>query len=374
MKIRLGKITTTTLLILTSIASYSSTDEIKTTIHSRAFIDGALSRYNSEKTTGYFELEEFRLGFKSKFDNYVIKADISLSGTKVAIKDLYVRYNQTNSNLTVGNGYEPYSLDMISSTNALRFNQSAGSTLASTNGRRLGVTYQYFRPKYYVGVGVYSNNDLKSVSTNYVNSYALTGRFAYRDLRSTNRLLHIGVATSYRTADNSDSNRKSVSSIGITSLFGESVASTTLEDFGAEHKGMIELLSTWDKCMVQGEYYINNYKTRYDNFTTHGGYAQFAYLLIGDGFNYDQSVAAVGRPKGGRSLELVARVNYITLNDKEAQIYGGGHSDISIGANYYINKYIGVKINLGYLVSQEHSSQFYSDDLILGQVRVQYAF
>ncbi len=374
MRSNLRKIIIISVLILVNVVARSSTDEIKTTIHSRAFIDGTLSGYNSNSIEGRFKLEEFRFGFKSKFNKYTIKADLSLNGSKIVIKDLFINYDMQNSKLTVGNGYEPYSLDVVSSTVDMRFHQPSSSTLASANGRRLGVTYQYHKPHFYLGAGVYSNNDLKSISTDYADSYALTSRLVYRNIRSEYRLFHVGVAGSFRTADRSEGATKSISTVGITSLFGENVAAITLKDAGTEQKGMLEILSTWERCLVQSEYYVNNYKTMSSNFTTHGGYLQFAYLLIGNGFKYNQSDASIGKPKGDRTLELVARVNYITLNDSGTDLYGGSHSDVSVGANFYINKYVGMKLNFGYLIPGENTLPFYKEDLFIGQLRLQYAF
>ena len=61
--------------------------------------------------------------------NWEAKADIGLGGGKVAIKDLLLNYHFKNSVLSLGNAYEPFSLDMLISTADLRFHQSAASVL-----------------------------------------------------------------------------------------------------------------------------------------------------------------------------------------------------------------------------------------------------
>lgn len=46
------------------------------------------------------------------------------------------------------------------------------------------------------------------------------------------------------------------------------------------------------------------------------------WLLSGETYLYDESVACAGRPEG-KSLEVCSRFNYLTLNDEDAAIWGG---------------------------------------------------
>ena len=108
---------------------------------SRALLDAAVSGYGKENVQGYYRLEDFRVGFKATYRQYEMKADIGLGGNKVAIKDLLLNCHFKHGVLSLGNAYEPYSMDMLISTADMRFHQSAGSVLAFTDGRKLGLTY-----------------------------------------------------------------------------------------------------------------------------------------------------------------------------------------------------------------------------------------
>ena len=55
-------------------------------------------------------------------------------------------------------------------------------------------------------------------------------------------------------------------------------------------------------------------------------------------------------------------------------MYGGEETDLSIGINYYFNKYFGIKLNCNYVHSGKHCNDFYRKDFIIPQARVQYIF
>lgn len=73
-------------------------------------------------------------------------------------------------------------------------------------------------------------------------------------------------------------------------------------------------------------------------------------------------------------MELVARFNYTDLNDARAGIMGGRESDLSVGVNFYLNEYLGMKLNAGYVFVGDHCQSFYTENLLLGQLRLQYIF
>lgn len=116
-------------------------ETLKVKFRSRALLDTSVSGYGKESTQGYYRVEDFRVGFKATYGQYEVKADVGLGGGKVAIKDLLLNYHWGNHTVSFGNGYEPFSMDMLISTADLRFNQSAASVLAYTNSRKLGATY-----------------------------------------------------------------------------------------------------------------------------------------------------------------------------------------------------------------------------------------
>lgn len=139
-------------------------DSLKLKFRSRALLDASVTSFQEQNVQGYYRLEDFRVGFKAEYHNMEIKADIGLGSGKVAIKDLLLQATWKNHTLAIGNTYDPFSMDMLISTADLRFHQSATSVLAFTDGRKLGITWHYQKPSFYVASGIYTYNDINKIT------------------------------------------------------------------------------------------------------------------------------------------------------------------------------------------------------------------
>lgn len=361
---------------LTATTAVSAADSLKVKFRSRALLDATASGYGKDDVQGYFRLEDFRVGFKANYGKYELKADIGLGGGKVAVKDLQFNYHFKNSVLSVGNGYEPFSMDMLISTADMRFNQSASSVLAFTNSRKLGVTFHYYNDHCYLATGVYTNNDINHLGSDKKNSLVSTSRAVWRKRKGHN-LLHVGGAFSFRTKDvNKDAPVGSLGSAGVTSMFGEDLLGAEIDHAGTELKGLVEVLYTSRKMLLQGEYFYDrmNRTGGLEAYRAHGGYVQGSWLLAGEGFEYDAMYGIPGRPVSDKAIELVARFNYANLNDGNSGISGGVEKDLSLGVNFYLNKYIGFKLSGSYVWVGDHCGSFYDKDFFLAQARLQYIF
>lgn len=365
-----------TLLALLSIlfSSLLAQETPKLSFRFRTLMDLSMSSYDDQELKGFYKLEDLRIGFKAGYQKYEMKAEFGVGESGLAIKDLLFSYFFDKSVIVIGNGYEPFSMDMLISTIDLRFHQSSSSTLAFADGRKFGATYHLHLPSVYWALGVYTNNDINKLGDNQIDSYVSTSRLVFRTQEESNALLHIGGAFTHRTKpqDLEEGKMKIVKSSGVTSLFRKSLLEASWEDWGSEQKGVVEALAIWSRFMVQGEYYMNKYNRDKGSYMPHGGYVQAGFLLIGKGFNYDRTYAIPGRPTSDRALELTTRFNYTDLND--AGIYGGKEYDLSLGANWYFNQNLAVKFNVSYVSVGENCSSFYTDDLVMGQFRMQYLF
>lgn len=349
-------------------------------VRSRALIDAAVSGYGKESTQGYYRLEDFRIGVKATYgSHYEIKADIGLGGGKVAIKDLLFNLHSGVHTLSLGNGYEPFSMDMLISTADLRFNQSATATLAYTDSRKLGATYYLHTDHLLWCSGIYTHNDINKLGEGQKNALVTTGRLVWRNLHpDTQRRIHLGGAFSYRTKEVNTAYppEGSISSDGVTSLFGKPLLEISFPNMGSEVKGLLEGLYTAPRWMLQAEYFFSrmNRTEGAPAYRSHGGYIQGGFLLKGKGFEYDKVYGVPGRPSSPQAIELVARFNYTDMNDERAGLWGGEEKDLSLGVNFYLNPYIGIKINGSYVWVGEHCHTFYQKNLLLFQTRLQYIF
>lgn len=354
-------------------------EKLSVKFRSRALIDATVSGYGKESAQGYYRLEDFRVGFKAVYGNYEIKADIGLGGGKVAVKDLLLNYHFKNSVLSFGNGYEPFSMDMLISTADMRFNQSAASVLAFTNSRKLGFTYCFHHSSWLLVAGIYTHNDLNKLGEDQKNAFVSTGRVVWRRRdRQVAALLHVGGAFSFRTKEvNTETPPHGyVSTAGVTSLFAVPMLEAEIPHMGTEMKGLVELLYAAPRFMLQAEYFFNrlNRTGGRPAYCPHGGYVQGGFLIKGRGFEYDEMYGIPGRPCSAQAIELVGRLNYVNLNHGKSQISGGSEKDFSLGVNFYLNRYIGIKVNGSYVWVGEGCHEFYRKDFFLAQVRLQYIF
>lgn len=352
-------------------------EPLKIKFRSRALLDATVSGYGKDDVQGYYRLEDFRVGFKATYKQYEMKADIGLGGNKLAIKDLLLNYHFGHGVLSFGNAYAPYSMDMLISTADLRFHQSAGSVLAFTDSRKLGVTYHHSLPAWYWAAGLYTHNDINKIGEGQVNAMVSTARGVWRRQWEDGSLLHAGGAFSFRTKPvNTDTPPEgNVGNDGITSMLPAPLVEATVDHLGTELKGVFELLYMRPRFIVQGEYFLNCFnRTRGEAYRPQGGYVQAGILLVGRGFEYDALYGIPGRPSTSRAVELVARFNYTDLNDARAGILGGRESDLSVGVNFYLNEYLGMKLNAGYVFVGDHCRSFYTENLLLAQLRLQYIF
>lgn len=109
-------------------------------------------------------------------------------------------------------------------------------------------------------------------------------------------------------------------------------------------------------------------------YRSHGGYVQGGFLITGRGFEYDKMYGVPGRPSTPQAVELVVRFNYTNLNDGESGVRGGEEKDLSVGVNFYLNQYLGVKLSSSYVWTGENCNAFYKKNLFLTQLRLQYIF
>ena len=354
-------------------------DQLQYKITGRMLMDGGIYMKNSNHFGNGMEFNDLRIGVKATYQNWNMKLEIGYAGNKAAIKDAFASYSYKKHSIQIGQFYEPFSLDMLCSTFYLRFNQSPGSVLALTNSRRMGVAYSYNTQHYYFCGGLFTDNDLSNLK-NVSQGYAVDARFVYRPVYEKEKLVHIGLATIHCTPDGAlpeEQNKHTFiyKSPGISTIDNRNLLLAEVDHAVSQFKVGTELLIYYHKFFLQSEY-IRTYVKRkgsLKNYKAQGGYVQCSWLLLGKNYLYDNDVACPGRPEG-KSLELCARFNYLTLNDRSAEIEGGMEKDFSIGLNYYLNKHIGIKLNYNYFLPGAHIKEIAFSDFSVIQGRFQFIF
>lgn len=363
------------LLLLLSFKVHAE-QRVDVKFRSRGLFDLGYTKINDGDFRLYPYIADLRLGAKVLHNEWYFKVDVGVSGSKISIKDLLFNYDFKNSSLMIGNGYEPFNVDMTTSSVDLSFNESASSAQAlAINGRRFGLTY-YMRPKNYFGaIGIYTDNSINALFEPKTSSsaIAITTRHVYRRHKGDN-LFQVGGAVSLRSVDNSEKYAEAgivkLSSYGNSSLYSESIVSAKIENSNAVLKNNVEIISTINRWKIQAELtgmYVFR-KSDFINYKAYGGYLQVSYLFGKSAYGYDSELALPAGPKKG--VEIAARLDYVNTNDEKCKIYGGEHTDFSLGVNYYINKWFAAKLNVNYTVAGTNLSS----NRFLSLLRLQYSF
>ena len=361
----------------TAAAQETFTDKIEYKLTGRMLMDGGVFLDNENNFGNGTEFSDLRVGVKASYRQWDMKVEIGYVGSKVSIKDAFATYTTGKHILQMGQFYEPFTLDMLCSTFDLRFNQSPGAVLAMTNSRRLGAAYTYNSQHYYACGGFFTDSDISNVK-NVSQGYALDGRFVYRPVNGAGKLLHVGLATVYRTPDGAlpeGNNRNSFTykSPGVSTIDHRNLIFAEVDNARYQFKVGAELLIYYQKFFLQSEYIRTQVQRRtgFTDYTGQGGYVQCSWLLLGNEYAYDEALACPARPVG-RALELCGRFNSVDINDPNEGILGGAQKDLSLGLNYYINKHVGVKLNYSYVMPGSHIKEISRKNFSLFQARFQF--
>ncbi len=344
------------LLLFSSILA-SAQDGVKVKFRTRSLFDVAYSDLDPYGDRVYPYFNDVRVGAKLSQANKSFKFDIGLSGSGISIKDMLFSLDLGDSYFTLGNSYEPFSIDMITSSVDLRFNNSASSSQAISTGRVMGLTY-YLMPKHYFGAfGLYSDNSVSNFfdPSKTSTGIAFTTRQLYRNYSGGN-LLQFGAALSYRTPngdERQDSYREfTISAYGNDEVNANPIVAATVNNVKNTLKSNLEFLAIVNSFMVQTEFLHTNISRlgADKSYAAYGGYLQLSYLLGKGSYGYDYALAVPTKPSA-KSLELVARVDYLDADCEHSSIYGGEITSYSMGLNYFLTSNVALKFNLNYIQS-----------------------
>lgn len=335
----------------------------------RVFFDGGVFMNDTVDRGTSFQVNDIRLGTVIRIqDAWEAKIELGYGDSKISLKDIYLNYTYKANSFRLGYHYEPFGNARVGTAN-FRFMTNATSDKALGNSRKLGISYSYNHDWFNFMGGVFSDGDIQK-SKQLDQGYSLAAKVIGRPLMDDRRLIHIGVAPRF------SSGQKEVTFNGgvPTDLLAKddnSFLNATIGQVTNQWKLDLELIMLYEKWYFHGQYFqahLNRFAA--DNYNGKGGYAQMGYMILGAKHNYNARTGMVTNP-APKSLELLVRYDNVNLND--AGITGGRLSDVSVGMNYFINKFIAAKINYTRMMVGE-SSPMGGDDFDLIQARIQLSF
>lgn len=333
----------------------------------RVFFDGGVLNPDSTQTS--FQVNDIRLGTLIRFqERWEAKIELGYGDSKISLKDVFLNYTAGSHAICLGYRFEPFGNARVGTSN-YRFMTESSAERALGNKRKLGVSYSYNQKSLNVMAGVFSDGDIeKSKLLN--QGYSLAGKLVGRPLTGNKKLIHIGVAPRF----SSSSKEVAFAAGAPTDLLAKDdnkVVSVKVDQVINQWKLDMELILLYNKWYFQGQYFqthLNRFAA--SNYNAKGGYMQAGYMILGEKHNYNPATAMIVNP-APKSLEVLFRYDKVNLND--IGFSGQKMSDISLGMNYFINKFVAAKVNYTYVMPEKNTVTGVGDYSVV-QARVQFNF
>lgn len=250
--------------------------------------------------------------------------------------------------LRVGFSKTPVGFEGNTSTGATTFLETALPTQAIYASRRIGADWALQRQHYLVNIGYYSGGDLNGDS----DGRMVAARAAWVPRNQPGDVLHLGLAASRERPDGTVDGR-GVYTPPNTRLRArpEAGLAARLIDTGklapVDHIDRTGLETLWigGPWSLQGEYLHADVALHGRPAYAADGYYVFAsWVATGESRPYAGGHVGNIKPKGGwGALEFALRYSDLDLDD--GLVHGGREHDWTLGANWYINRYLKLQAN-----------------------------
>tara|TARA_R110001592_G_scaffold237306_3_gene496110 strand:+ start:15019 stop:16251 length:1233 start_codon:yes stop_codon:yes gene_type:complete len=288
------------------------------------------------------------------------KVEFDFANGRATVTDGFIRLTDIPvvGNIQVGHFKEPFSLDMMNSSNDMTFLERAPVSAIKkqrNNGLLLFNTVLDKRATW--AMGIYHNTDKTGKSMD-EEKFNLTGRVTALPFyeKENNKLLHLGFAYSHR---NPSGDEYSLESSAEAHLAPEYVSTGVIVGATSSNMAGGELALLWNSLSFQTEYISSSVQAAAGDFTFSGYSVEAAYFLTGEHKNYSTKVGFFKRvtpnknfsPKDGNgfgALEVAFRYSNLDLDDEA--INGGVLNDYSFGLNWYLNP--ATRFSVNYTLAQ----------------------
>lgn len=290
---------------------------------------------------------------------YRLEAD--LANSSVTLTDAYITYDRGPLNVTLGQHKALGSLDEMISDLDISLLERPAFVQAFGFERRLGLSFGYATGDVMLNAGVFTD-DIKALSSTTAgadsnNSYSVDTRLVWMPKLDKVQLhiagsLHMRDMNSLSTIDSEYRARPGTGTTDVR--FISSGKKKVNTEFGAG----LELATVSGPIHAAAETYWFRPELAPSGRDAHlfGGYAEVGYMLTeGDTRSYKKGVFGAVSPtkpvgKGGMgAVQIVARYDYLDLNDPARGITGGTQKGYYAGLNWFPVEYIKLMLNYGHI-------------------------
>ena len=323
----------------------------------RILMDAAAYATNDDEFKAGVAIPDVRAGVKASYGKWKAKVDVGYAFGKVGLKDLFMEYDFTSSFLLrAGNFVHQFGLQSATSS-AMKVSMEEPTSNSVFNfSRLLGVMAQYDKGQFF---GTFSLNVESNALTMTANQMGKTGyggmtRLVWRPMFQDGLVAQIGMSFALQSPTynaNAALNHKSVTVSGNfpTRVNSIEAIGATVDDAKSSFRFSPELLLCYQRVALESQYYYMRVDRHNDlnAFVGYGTYAMLRGIAVGDNYKYSHADGGLATPDP-KSLELVLLYNYTNLSNKEAGIMGGRVNEVSLTANWYINKWMIWRFRAGY--------------------------
>lgn len=252
----------------------------------------------------------------------------------------------------------PVGFEGNTSTGTTSFMETSLPMQAVYANRRIGVDWALTRKAYLVQLGYYNGGNLQGD----LDGRMVAGRAAWTPLNSPGDVLHLGGSLSREDPKGTWDGRGHYNppSARLRALPEAGLITQRLIDSGtlspANHIDRRGLEGLWihGPWSVQSEYLDAKVKLLdKPAYKAHGWYAFGSWVLTGESRTYSGGNVSDVQPKGPwGAVELLVRYSTLDLDDGPTQ--GGNEHDWTLGANWYVTKYLKFQANYVRAFSDRH--------------------
>ncbi len=307
-----------------------------------AFFDDDVTDLNSGT-----EFRRARLFAEGDIDeDWGYKLQLEFATGDALIGDGFISYGLAGGKLLLGQSKVPFSLEEVTSSKYITFMERSAAVNTFAPARRVGVIWYKTAGKMHYGAGVFGQNSNLDVDGD--EGLGIGGRFAYAPILNDQSVLHFGVNASLQEPTNTDANTVRFRARPAAHVTGTRLIDTG-DITGVDSTSYLGL----EAAFVNGPFSAQAewIGTGVDREAGAGGdldfdgyYAFASWFLTGETRPYKGATFGRVTPQNKRGAwEIAARYQAIDLTD--GNITGGEQETITLGVNYYANKYLRFMFN-----------------------------
>lgn len=351
----------------------------------RALFDGAVYTFNEEELfPAGVAIPDVRLGLKASYGKWNALVDLGFAYGKVAMKDIYIQHAFNDRNLLrVGYFIHQFGLQSATSSSMKISMEEPMVHTAIGNPRLFGLMYVYDNAPFFATASLYAESKALTFNSTQMRKtgYGGISRLAWRPLRGVEGggqgdIAQVGISFQAGSPqfngdpDEPDNHVYSVVAGFPTQVAKVQAVGAQVHDVNSMFKFTPEILAAHGPLAVEAQYYyMQLHRLRgLPTYRAWGAYGMLRCLATGGNYRYSHGDAALATP-APKSLEFVLGYNYINTTDRKSAIRGGRASDLSLTANWYINKYIIWRLRAAYTYRFDRAGE---PDINLGALQTRF--